>query len=68
MTDYIVASPEVIFTKSEDFFDHISSNEGNEIPLYVYNSETETSRLVMFTPKSWEGKGLYFFYLLWHIY
>ena len=46
-TDYIVGTPELLLSDSEDFFTLVASNEGKNIPLYVYSANTDNIRLVM---------------------
>eukprot|EP01119_Soliformovum_irregulare_P006585 TRINITY_DN187_c0_g1_i1.p1 TRINITY_DN187_c0_g1~~TRINITY_DN187_c0_g1_i1.p1 ORF type:complete len:378 (-),score=108.68 TRINITY_DN187_c0_g1_i1:38-1135(-) len=56
--DYIVGTPELLMTESEDFFTLIESNEQKPIPLYVYNSDTDNVRLIRIVPNaSWGGHG-----------
>jgi len=57
-TDYIVGSPDVIFSHSEDFFSLIQLSTSPSIPLYVYSTITNQVRLVSLSPnKHWGGSG-----------
>jgi len=57
-TDYIVGTPELLFSDADDFFTLINFNEGKPLPLYVYNCETDEVRLVTIIPnKNWGGTG-----------
>jgi len=57
-TDYIVGTPDQLFTDSEDFFLHVSTNMNKPVQYYVYNSLSDDVRLVTLTPnKDWGGAG-----------
>jgi len=57
-TDYIIGTPEHIFTDSEDFFNLINVHMMRPVQLYVYNALTEEVRTVTITPnKEWGGSG-----------
>lgn len=57
-TDYIVGTPEVQFTDSEDLFSYINANEGKTIAFYVYNTNLDSVRLVNITlNRLWGGSG-----------
>lgn len=45
-TDYVVGSPEILFTTSEDFFSLIQTTNQTQVPLYIYSSKTNKVRLV----------------------
>jgi hypothetical protein len=58
--DYIVGTPDLLFTDSEDFNTLVQSNLDREIQLFVYNANTDTIRPVCITPsKNWGGPGWY---------
>jgi len=57
-TDYIVGTPELLFSDSEDFFTLININEGKPLPLYVYSTITDEVRLITIIPnQKWGGTG-----------
>jgi len=44
MTDYIIGSPDVIFSNSDGLHTFIESSVGHEIRLWIYSSVTEKIR------------------------
>jgi len=57
-TDFIVGTPFLSFSDSEDFFSLINSNMNNEVELFVYSSVMDTIRQVSIIPnKDWGGNG-----------
>jgi len=57
-TDYIVGTPEVLFTSSDDFHTFIEVNNEQSVPIYVYSTKSDRVRLVDITPnKKWGGNG-----------
>lgn len=56
-TDYIIGA-DAVMTESEDLFSIIETNEGKELKLYVYNTDTDNCREVVITPNcDWGGEG-----------
>lgn len=56
-TDYIIAADAVLH-ESEDLFTLIEAHESQPLKLYVYNTEDDSCREVVITPKnSWGGEG-----------
>eukprot|EP01104_Vermistella_antarctica_P011103 TRINITY_DN305_c0_g1_i2.p1 TRINITY_DN305_c0_g1~~TRINITY_DN305_c0_g1_i2.p1 ORF type:complete len:358 (+),score=89.97 TRINITY_DN305_c0_g1_i2:83-1156(+) len=57
-TDYIVGTPDLLFTDGEDFFTLVSSNLGKALQLYIYNTQLDSIRLVTIIPnQDWGGSG-----------
>ncbi|CAF0827525.1 unnamed protein product [Didymodactylos carnosus] len=57
-TDYIIGA-DTLLNDSEDLFTLIEANEGKQLKLYVYNSESDMTREITLTPNSgWGGEGL----------
>eukprot|EP01091_Cochliopodium_minus_P012182 TRINITY_DN3633_c0_g1_i1.p1 TRINITY_DN3633_c0_g1~~TRINITY_DN3633_c0_g1_i1.p1 ORF type:complete len:528 (-),score=167.82 TRINITY_DN3633_c0_g1_i1:268-1662(-) len=57
--DYIVGTPDVLFNDTEDFTKLLQSNLGKQITIYVYNSQSESIRESLLTPREdWGGDGL----------
>jgi len=57
-TDYIIGTPDHIFTDAEDFFNLVNANMQRSIKLYVYSTTTEDVRIVSIVPnKDWGGSG-----------
>jgi GRASP55/65 PDZ-like domain len=56
--DYIVGTPSLLFSSSEDFYTLIRSNQGRETELYVYNLNSDDIRVVSIAPDpNWGGDG-----------
>ena len=56
-TDYIIGA-DTLLSDAEDLFTLIESNEGKPLKLYVYNSESDTTREITLTPNTaWGGEG-----------
>ncbi|CAF1001173.1 unnamed protein product [Didymodactylos carnosus] len=56
-TDYIIGA-DTLLNDSEDLFTLIEGNEGKQLKLYVYNSESDMTREVTLTPNAgWGGEG-----------
>ncbi|KAH7648535.1 hypothetical protein FG379_000560 [Cryptosporidium bovis] len=58
--DYIIGSNSIKrpFYSTDDFLAYIKNNDGSEVSLSVYNSETEILREISITPNSsWGGRG-----------
>jgi hypothetical protein len=56
-TDYIIGA-DTLLNDSEDFYALIESNQGKSMKLYVYNSETDSTREINLTPNiGWGGEG-----------
>lgn len=56
-TDYIIGADSLL-NEQDDLFSLIESHDGKQLKLYVYNSETDSSREVIITPNSaWGGEG-----------
>jgi hypothetical protein len=57
-SDFIVGTPDLQFTDSEDFFTYVEANMGQAIRLYVFSAATDSVRLVSITPNNqWGGHG-----------
>jgi len=57
-TDFIIGTPDHIFTDAEDFFNLVNANMQRAIKLYVYSTTTEDVRIVSIVPnKDWGGSG-----------
>ncbi|KAH8739827.1 hypothetical protein FG386_002046 [Cryptosporidium ryanae] len=59
--DYIIGSNSLKrpFYSTDDFLNFIKNNNGSQVSLSVYNSETELLREISITPdSSWGGRGL----------
>jgi len=57
-TDYIIGSPDQIFSDAEDFFSHINTNMNKPVQYYVYSTISDDVRLVTIKPnKEWGGSG-----------
>jgi S1-C subfamily serine protease len=54
--EFVVGSPEVVMTDSEDLFTLVNSSVGTPIPLYVYDAVQNTLRITTITPGVW-GSG-----------
>lgn len=56
-TDYIIGADTSVI-QSEDLFSLIQSGEGQQLKLYVYNTDTDNCREVVITPDcEWGGEG-----------
>lgn len=56
-TDYIIGA-DTSLIQSEDLFSLIQSGEGQQLKLYVYNTDTDNCREVVITPDcEWGGEG-----------
>lgn len=56
--DYIVGSPEMIFTSEFDLYRLLESKIDSEATLFVFSSVTESVRLVTIRPRyGWKGDG-----------
>lgn len=57
-SDFIIGSDSVLNGK-DDFYDLIESSDGQQVRLYVYNTDLDSCREVKLTPNSsWGGDGL----------
>jgi len=57
-TDFIIGTPDHLFTDSEDFFNLVNANMQKPILFYVYNALIEDVRIISITPnKEWGGSG-----------
>nr|XP_039254993.1 Golgi reassembly-stacking protein 2-like [Styela clava] len=56
-SDYIIGADSLL-NEQDDLFSLIESHDGKQLKLYVYNSDTDSSREVVITPNSaWGGEG-----------
>lgn len=56
--DYIVGSPSVLFKTSNDLFLFFKQNVDRPIPLYIFNSRTQSLRIAYIAPSTWAGEGI----------
>lgn len=57
--DFILGTREIAFKNLDEFAKYVEVNTGQEIRLFIYNSEKEEVKEVSLTPKSdWGGQGL----------
>lgn len=58
-TDYILGTPIAAFTEFSIFRDTVADYMDQALPIYVYNSEQATVRMVEIVPSSkWPGEGV----------
>ena len=56
-TDYIIGA-DTLLNDAEDFYALIESNQNKPLKLYVYNSDTDSTREINLTPNiGWGGEG-----------
>jgi len=56
-TDYIIGA-DTLLNDSEDFYALIETNQGKPLKLYVYNSDSDSTREINLTPNiGWGGEG-----------
>eukprot|EP01126_Amoeba_proteus_P017291 TRINITY_DN1825_c0_g1_i6.p1 TRINITY_DN1825_c0_g1~~TRINITY_DN1825_c0_g1_i6.p1 ORF type:complete len:236 (-),score=18.73 TRINITY_DN1825_c0_g1_i6:250-957(-) len=56
--DYIVGSPDIVFTSYEHFFHYVRTHMGVSLFLYVFSRKTNQVRLVSLTAnEDWGGEG-----------
>ncbi|CAF0995738.1 unnamed protein product [Adineta ricciae] len=56
-SDYIIGA-DTLLNDSEDFYALIESNQGKTLKLYVYNSDSDSTREINLTPNiGWGGEG-----------
>lgn len=56
-SDYIIGA-DTLLNDSEDFYALIESNQGRALKLYVYNSDSDSTREINLTPNiGWGGEG-----------
>lgn len=56
--DYIVGSPAVLFKTPNDLFIYFKQSIDKSIPLYVFNSKTQSLRIAYIAPSTWAGDGI----------
>lgn len=57
--DYIVGTPDHLFSEPEDFENLLHANLGKSLTINVYNSDTDSVREVEINPRlNWGGEGM----------